>query len=161
MLAALLAAGSVAGAEAPRRPSEAGVVRPGASVNGLELGATEAQVRALWGERFGRCRGCRGETWYFNTRPFQPQGAGVELRDGRVVALFTLWQPPGWGTPEGLLLGDPVARVTEVYGPMTRRECGGYYALVQPGDRVVTAYYVHRERLWGIAISRPAIPLCR
>lgn len=162
LAAAAAAAAGASAAEGPGRASDAGVLEPGRSLNGLPLGATRAQVRASWGDRFGRCRDCRGETWYFNARPFAPEGAGVEFRDGRAAAVFTLWSPPGWATSERLVLGDPVARVTDVYGPLTRRECGGYYALVQPGpEGVVTAYYVHRERLWGFAVSRAAIPLCR
>ncbi|HVM17669.1 MAG TPA: hypothetical protein VM290_08830 [Gaiellaceae bacterium] len=157
VVAAVLGVGA-AGAPERRAPA---VLEPGRSLGGLSLGANEAEVRAAWGTRFGRCRSCREQTWYFNARPFQPRGKGVEFRRGRAAALFTLWSPPGWRTPEGLALGDPEARITEVYGPLTRRECGGYYALVQPGERAVTAYYVHRGRLWAFGLVSPALPVCR
>ena len=35
-------------------------------------------------------------TWYFNYRPFDQHGLAVELTDGRVSAVYTLWQPAGW-----------------------------------------------------------------
>ena len=62
--AALLITASAAAA-APR----AGIVVPGKSLGGLSLGATTAQVRSAWGSRFGVCRDCRVQTWYFNYRP--------------------------------------------------------------------------------------------
>jgi hypothetical protein len=58
-------------------------------------------------------------------------------------------------------LGDTVARVTEVHGPLTRRECGLYYALVLPRGRTVTAFYVVEERLWGFGLSSPGVSVCR
>jgi hypothetical protein len=138
-----------------------GVLVPGTSLGGVELGATKAEVRAAWGSRFGRCRSCARETWYFNFRPFDPKGLGVEFRRGRVAALFTLWQPDGWHTPEGLRLGEHVARATEVYGPLTRRECGGYYALVLPARAAITAFYVVGERLWAFGLLERRSAVCR
>ena len=85
----------------PARLPVQGVVVPGTSLGGVHLGATRAAVRAAWGTTYGRCRGCRDETWYFTYRKFTAQGAGVSFRSGRVVALFTLWAPPGWRTSRG------------------------------------------------------------
>ena len=138
-----------------------GVVDPGKSLGGLRLGATGSAVRAAWGDTYGRCRGCRTPTWYFTYRRYAPQGAGVELRRGRVAALFTLWSPPGWHTPAGLTIGDASSRIGELYGPLARRECRGYYAFVLPRSRVVTAFYVVDEKLWGFGLSRPSGPVCR
>ena len=71
----------------------AGVVLEGQSLGGVRIGWSRAMVIAAWGDRYARCRSCARETLYFNERPFQPQGAGVELRKGRVIAVFTLWAP--------------------------------------------------------------------
>jgi hypothetical protein len=142
-------------------PPRAGVLVPGRSLGGLELGATPAQVRAAWGSTFGRCRDCRHTTWYFNLRPFRPQGAGVEFRRGRVVAVFTLSQPPGWRTSRGIALGENVARVTAVYGALARTECGLYSAFTLPSRAEVTAFYVRDGALWGFGLSRKGIPVCR
>ena len=142
-------------------PPTAGVLVPGRSLGGIELGATAAEVERGWGRAYGVCRGCAVRTWYFNYFAFQPRGAGVELRRGRVAAVFTLYQPPGWRTTRGLVLGDSVARVTSVYGALVRRECGGYAALVLPGRGATTAFYVLDDRLWAFGLLRPGLPLCR
>lgn len=138
-----------------------GVVVPSRSFDGLRLGASTSAIEARWGQRHGRCGDCRRTTWYFNTRPFQPRGVGVELRNGRAVAFFTLWKPRGWRTNRNLNLGDPVARITEVYGPLTRLECGTYYALTLETARTLTAFYVVDEQLWGFGLMRPDVPACR
>src|SRR6266511_5413633 len=97
-------------------PPTRGVVVPGKRLGGLTLGATRAQVRAAWGSKFGVCRDCRRPTWYFNFRPFEPQGVGVSFRRGRAVALFTVWSPAEWRTNRGLGVGDPAARIAGIYG---------------------------------------------
>jgi hypothetical protein len=51
--------------------------------------------------------------------------------------------------------------VTEVYGALTRRECGTYYALTMPGRNAVTAFYVSGEKLWAFGLLRPGVPVCR
>lgn len=155
MLVALVLAAALAAAPAQ------GVVVPSRSFDGLRLGATAAAVEARWGTRHGVCRDCRRTTWYFNTRPFRPQGVGVELRSGRAVAFFTLWKPRGWRTSRGLRLDEPVARITEVYGPLTRLECGTYYALTMETARTLTAFYVVDDRLWGFGLMRRDVPACR
>ena len=134
---------------------------PGRSLGGVPLGATKAQVEAAWGQAYGRCRGCDAETWYFNYYAFQPKGAGVSFRAGRAVALFTLWQPAGWRTTKGLVLGESVARVTSVYGPLTRRECGSYYLLDLPRGASVTSFVVVNEQLFGFIVRRKSEPACR
>ena len=155
-VAALVLAGTAAAA-----PPKAGVLVPGRSLGGVSPGMTESQVRDAWGSRFGVCRDCRGRTtWYFNRERFHPQGAGVELRGTRVVAAFTLWKPPGWRTSDGLALGEPEARITEVYGALTRVECGGYSALTMRSARTVTAFYVYEGRLWGFGLMRPDALVC-
>jgi hypothetical protein len=143
------------------KPADAPVVVPGVGLGGVRLGASEAEVRAAWGSRFGRCRNCRSTTWYFNARPFAPEGVGVEFRAGRAVALFTLWSPSGWRTTRGLAIGDPVERVAEIYGGLERRRCGRYDALVSSTPGATTAFYVLDDRIWGFAVGRPAVPTCR
>jgi hypothetical protein len=138
-----------------------GVVDPGRNFAGLRLGAPAAAVRSAWGDRFGRCRGCRFPTWYFTYRRYAAQGAGVELRGGRVAALFTLWSPPAWQTRQGLRIGDPSSRVGALYGPLARRDCRGYYAFVLRQPRALTVFYVVADKVWGFGLSRPSVPVCR
>ena len=148
-------------APAVAAPPSAGVLVPGRSLGGVELGMSKAEVERRWGLAYGVCGGCATETWYFNYFAFQPRGAGVELRKGRVAAVFTIYQPPGWRTTRGLVLGDSVARITSVYGALVRRECGTYSVLVMPGRRVTTAFYALEDQLWAFALLRPGLPLCR
>jgi hypothetical protein len=158
MRAALVLAAAFA-VTAPR--PEGGVVVPSRSFDGLRLGASTAAIEARWGRRHGRCRDCRATTWYFNERAFRPQGIGVELRRGRAVAFFTLWRPRRWRTNRNLRLGDPVPRITELYGALPRLECGTYYALTLETARTLTAFYVVDEKLWGFGLMRPGVPACR
>ncbi|MBA2461429.1 MAG: hypothetical protein H0V45_06655 [Actinobacteria bacterium] len=160
-LAAAIVAALALASPAAAAPPTGGVLLPGRSLGGIELGVTKTAVERAWGRAYGHCTGCRHDTWYFNYFAFQPRGAGVEFRNGRVVALFTLYQPPGWRTTQGLVLGEPAARVTAVYGALTRRECGDYYALVLPRARTTTAFYVIDERLWAFALARSGIDVCR
>ena len=137
-----------------------GVVVPGQTFAGLRLGATQAQVRAAWGPRFGRCRGCPQPTWYFTYRDFQPQGAGVTFLNGRATALFTIWSPPGWRTNRDLEVGEPEGRITALYGALPRTECGTYAALVIRGSRIDTQIYIYKNQVWGFGLSRAGSPPC-
>jgi hypothetical protein len=127
----------------------------------MELGATKAEVERRWGRAYGVCRDCRYETWYFNYYAFQPRGVGVEWRRGRVAALYTLYQPLGWRTSNGVELGERLSRLTGAYGPLETRRCGGYTAHVLRGRSATTIFYVLRDRLWAFGLSRPGLPLCR
>ena len=132
----------------------------GKSLGGVRIGMTKAQVLESWGHRHGVCRGCPQTTWYFNYAPFTPQGAGVVLRHGRIVHVFTVWRPAAWQAPEGLRLGDDPSEVSRLYGSLDRRPCTGYYALLKPGKRVNSVFYVFRDKLWGFGLTRSSASPC-
>jgi hypothetical protein len=159
LLGTLLAALAAVGA-AGAKPPAAGVLVPGRSLGGLQLGMTPAQVRARWGSDFGRCRACAAATWYFNYAAFTPEGAAVEFRHGRVDAIFTLWAPAAWHTPKRLRVGDPSPRVAQLYGVLPEIGCGPYQALTMPGP-ATTTIYVRDAKVWGFGLSRAAVPVCR
>ena len=138
-----------------------GSVVPGMSLGGLKLGDTQQRVVGHWGTKFAVCRGCRSTTWYYNYVPYEPQGAGVEFRNGRVASLFTLWSPTGWHTPEGIRTGDPASQVVRLYGLLTRLDCGTYQAYQMPRRQTTTTFYVFGEKVWGFGISRRSVPVCR
>ena len=133
---------------------------PGRALGGIELGATRAEVRARWGSDFGRCL-CLAEIWYFNYRKFRQPGAGVEFRNGRVAAVFTVWAPRGWRTTNGLAIGDPSVQIGIRYGRVLRTECGSYVAFSKTGGSVTTTYYAINNKVWGFGLSRPDVPVCR
>jgi hypothetical protein len=158
-LIALLAA-LVLALQAAAAPPNHARFELGESLGGVHPGMTGAQVREVWGDRHGLCRGCPETTWYFNYAPFTPQGSGVVLRQGRVVHVFTVWRPSGWKTAEGLTLGDPASDVSRLYGSLDRRACTGYYALLKPGKRVDNVFYIFQDKVWGFGLTLPDASPC-
>ena len=160
VLALALAAAAAAPAEAA--PPTGGTLTPGSSLGGLRLGATTAQVERRWGRAYGICTRCPRETWYFNYYAFQPAAIGVEFSAGRVVALYTLYSPPGWRTSSGLVLGGRIADVRSRYPAVTRANCrGGYFALVLRRGGSHTVFYGLGDRLWAFALQGRDQPVCR
>lgn len=153
---AVIAVGAAAAA-LPR----AGVLVIGNSLGGVQLGATKAAVRAKLGSFYGMCDGCADPTWYFTYRPYAAEGLGVTFRDGRAVAVYTLWKPPGWHTQDGLRLGAPVAQVTRRYGSLPVTKCGTYDALTLLKAGNITAFYVVGGRLWGFGLVGAGVSVCR
>ena len=88
-----------------------GVLVPGRSLGGVQLGMTQPQVERAWGTNYGRCRNCVRKTWYFNYEKYHAEGAAVRFRNGRVDAVWTLWKPDGWRAGK-LALGAPAPAVT-------------------------------------------------
>ncbi len=160
-IAAPLAAMLVLAAPATAAPPTGGTLVPGTSLGGLRLGATKAQVERRWGRAYGVCTRCERETWYFNYYAFQPAAIGVEFRAGRVVALFTVYSPPGWRTASGLTLGGRIADVRAAHAAVRRRECDGYFALLLPRPGAHTVFYGLGDRLWAFTLQRPGLPICR
>ena len=155
VVAALVVAAGVAAA-LPRP----GVLVPARSLGGVRLGESEAQLRAALGSH-GVCRGCLLPTWYFTYRKFDQHGLGVELIGGRVAAVYTLWQPHGWRTPGGLVLGTTQSQVTAQLGTLLPIACAGYSALVKDAGGARTAYYIRNGRLWGFGLLRAKTDPCR
>ena len=151
-LTVVVAAALVLVLPASAEPPVGGTFTPGASLAGVELGLAPAEVLETWGTRHGVCRGCEETTWYFNEKPFQPQGAGVVFEDGRVVHAFTVWQPEGWSTPEGLALGEQAGEIGATYGELAEIDCGHYSALVDNGPSSTSAFYVYEDEVWGFGL---------
>src|SRR5262245_31713698 len=131
---------------------------PGTSLGGIRIGDPPARVTQLWGTRHGVCRNCARTTWVFNERPFEPQGLAVTFRNRRVSGIYTLWQPSGWKTSDGLGTGDAAAAVTATYGALQRVPCVGYDTYMLGRD---TRIYVRDDAVWGFGLTRPGAPACR
>jgi hypothetical protein len=139
-----------------------GTLVPGRSLAGVRIGDTARGVRAVLGSGYGVCQGCSVATWYFNYRPFDQHGLAVELTNGRVSAVYTLWQPPGWRTQGGLQLGAVQGQVTTRAGALIPVQCtGGYEALVTDTQAVRTAYYIVGGKLWGFGLVPALESPCR
>jgi hypothetical protein len=152
---------AVAAAPSPAAPPEAGVLVPGESLGEVRLGWSLEQVERSWGRRNGRCRTCTPETRYFNRVDFRPEGAGVTLRRGRVVAVFTLWAPRSWHTSRNLYVGEPERRVRATHAVAHRVHCRGYDGLVlQAGGAARTVVYVVDGSVWGFGLALASEPVC-
>jgi hypothetical protein len=158
-LAVVAAVVALVAPTASAAPPRHGTLVPGRSLGGLRLGETQSQVEARWGKGHGVCTRCSRPTWYFTYRPFTQQGIGVEFGAGRIVAIYTLWEPPGWHTSSGAAIGMPKWRLPQ----LAPQQCRGYLALSRFDRKaaVVTTYYVLGGRIWGFALQRPGEPLCR
>ena len=150
-LAALVAA-LVVVLPAAAEPPTGGTFTPGVTLAGVEPGVTRPEVLQAWGSRHGVCRDCEEPTWYFNEQPFQAEGMGVVFEADRVVHAFTVWQPEGWTTPEGLELGAPAGDIGATYGELAEIDCGDYLALVENGPGATSAYYVYEDEVWGFGL---------
>ncbi len=162
-IAAILAAAlgvALAATSAASAPPARGLFVPGKSLGGVSIGMTQAEVLRTWGKRHGVCRECPQPTWYFNYKPFEPQGAGVVFERRRVVRVFTVWRPEGWRTGRGLVLGDDAGKISDLAGPYREKECAGYTALVSRAGRVASVFYVHDERLWAFGLVRAGASPC-
>ena len=126
---------------------------PGRSLAGVRLGDTAARVRTQLGTDYGLCRGCATTTWYFTYRRFDDKGLAVELTRGRVSAVYTLWQPPGWIRTTRVTLGSPEERV----GAAITVTCTGYDALVKG----TSVYFVVDGKLWGFGLFPRRASPCR
>ena len=160
LLVAFLAAAALATQAAAGLP-RAGTLVPARSLGGVRLGETTHAVRAALGGRFGVCNDCARPTWYFTYKAFQTQGLAVEFDHARVVAVYTLWEPVGWHSTSGLVLGATPLQVHNHVGSLRTIACDGYDALVADGPTSRTAYYLYNGSLWGFGLFLPNWSPCR
>lgn len=157
LVALLLAAAGPAAAALPKE----GALVPGRSLGGVRLGETAGDVRTALGSSYGVCRGCATTTWYFTYRPFDRHGLAVELRGGKVSAVYTIWRPSGWRAPHALRLGASELDLQARAGPLVPIVCSDYDARVRDTPAARTVYYVLRGRLWGFGLLRAHANPCR
>lgn len=160
LVAAAVAALALAAPAAAGLP-RAGTLVPGRSLGGVAIGETAQAVRRTLGTFYGVCTDCARTTWYFTYARFERQGLAVELTRGRVSGVYTLWQPRGWHTANGLVLGADPLTVHRHAGFLPTIGCPGYDALVADRGRVRTAYYLYHGALWGFGLFRVAADPCR
>lgn len=135
---------------------KAGTLEIGRSLGGIHLGETRAQVRATLGRFYGVCDVCTTPTWYFTYGKWSRSGLAVELQGGRVSAVYTVWEPPGWHAGR-LALGAPRGEV-EGTVPVV---CPGYDALVRDTHGTRTVFYVVDDKVWGFGLMRARANPCR
>jgi hypothetical protein len=160
-LAALAAAAMLLAPVAHAGLPRAGKLVPGRSLAGIRIGETQRQVTRALGRSHGVCPHCSVPTWYFNVRPFDQHGLGIEFARSRVSAVYTLWQPDGWTGPKGLPLGATQAQLDASAGALFEVTCTGYSAWVNDKQSVRTVYYVVNGNVWGFGLVRANANPCR
>jgi hypothetical protein len=153
-----------AGSLAARAFPSAGVLAPGKSLGGVELGMTMDQVKKLWGSQYKLCpkSDCKNAVvWYYIYPRGEPLGAAVRFRHQHVSAVFTLGSPAGWHTSEGLGVGEQVDRVNALYGQLAWHVCIGYGAMSMRTGNTVTSIYTTGEAVYGFAITAPNEAVCQ
>jgi hypothetical protein len=154
---AALALAAPAAAGLPR----IGLLVPGSSLGGVRLGESASAVRATLGTFYGHCTDCARPTWYFTVAAFDKHGLAVEFTGHRVSAVYTLWEPAGWRSTDGLRLGASPLAVHRHVGFIQTIACPGYDALVDDSRKTRTAYYLYNGILWGFGLFRTADTPCR
>ena len=139
-----------------------GKVVPGKNIGGISLGMTEAQVKAHWGGNYviGPKVGTGYTTWLYEYRGAEPLGAAVKFQNNRVVAVFTLGSPAGWGL-QGAMMGDPISNVYNLYGSTGQANCIGYSALTVRIGTATTSFYSASGVIYGYALTSASQPACQ
>jgi len=167
---ALLAVSAAFGAGAARTSQAlppVGILTPGVSLGGLQIGDTQSQVVKRWGHAYAICpeNQCAGTdvVWLFVYTHGEPLGAAVRFSKlGRVIAVFTLGSPAGWKTHEGLRIGQAVDDAYRIYGQnLAWSVCVGYGAMSMRNSEAVTSIYTTGDNVYGFAITAPGIPICQ
>jgi hypothetical protein len=141
-------------------PSKGKVV-PGKSIGSITLGLTQAQVRAHWGHNYKVCTYCKLPTWLYIYPGGEPLGAAVKFgKTGKVVAVFTLGSPAGWGL-KGLMMGDPVSNVYNLFGSTGTTHCIGYDALTVRIGQTTMSFYSSAGVIYGYALTASSESPCQ
>jgi hypothetical protein len=159
VLSAVLALSSHGSAHAAAFPVR-GLVVPGKSIGGVKLGETTTAVQAQWGKRYYVCSYCDKLTWLYEYQTGEPLGAAVTFVNNKVVAVFTLGSPAGWGE-KGLMMGDPISNVYAVFSATANKQCIGYTALTVREGAATTSFYSASGVVYGYALTAPSEPTCQ
>jgi hypothetical protein len=139
-----------------------GVVVPGKTIGAVALGMTQSQVQARWGHNHTPYGSPTASvtTWLFEYRTGEPLGAAVKFQQNKVVAVFTLGSPAGWGL-KGVMMGDPVSNVYNVFGSTGDANCIGYNALTVRLGTGTTSFYSADGVIYGYALTAASQPVCQ
>jgi hypothetical protein len=78
----------------------------------------------------------------------------------KVVAVFTLGSPTGWGT-KGAMMFDPVSNVYNLFGNAGDAQCIGYDALTVRIGASTMSFYTSSGVIYGYALTAPSQPPCQ
>jgi hypothetical protein len=78
----------------------------------------------------------------------------------KVVAVFTLGSPTGWGT-KGAMMFDPVSNIYNLFGNTGDAQCIGYDALTVRIGGSTMSFYTASGVIYGYALTAPSQPPCQ
>ena len=61
--------------------------------------------------------------------------------------------------PHGLFLAADASDVARIYGSLDKRQCAGYEALLLPGKKVTSVFYVFQDKVWGFGLMNRRLPV--
>ena len=140
-------------------PSKGKVV-PGKTIGGVGLADTTTTVQNKWGRNYKVCSYCKKLTWFYEYPAGEPLGAAVKFEKGKVVSVFTLGSPAGWGV-KGVMMGDPVSNVYNLFGNTGSASCIGYDALTVRIGSGTMSFYTTGGTIYGFALTGPTESVCQ
>jgi hypothetical protein len=81
-------------------------------------------------------------------------------KGGVSVAVFTLGSPAGWGL-KGVMMGDPVSNIYNLYGSPGTANCIGYSALTVRIGQTTTSFYAASGTIYGFALTAASESPCQ
>jgi hypothetical protein len=135
-----------------------GVFVMGQSLGGVALGDSATRVRDVLGSRYTMCDTCDPMTWFYLDPKKDFAGVGVAFRHGIVTAVYTLGQPMGWHTTNGVTVGTMLPSSNTLSGQATN--CVGYGATSMRSGNTVTSILTNGPVVYGFALTRPSEPVC-
>jgi len=121
----------------------------------------QARVKTLWGSRYEVCSYCKVTTWFYEYPTGEPLGAAVKFnKAGKVVSVFTLGSPVGWGI-KGAMTFDPVTNVYTFYPNPIQKSCIGYVALYVRIGQNTMSFYTANGVIYGFALTGPSESVCQ
>ena len=137
-----------------------GKVVPGKTIGGVGLTDTTTTVQMKWGRNYKVCSYCKKVTWFYMYPAGEPLGAAVKFEKGKVVSVFTLGSPAGWGV-KGVMMGDPVSNVYNLFGNTGSASCIGYDALTVRIGTGTMSFYTTGGTIYGFALTGPTESVCQ
>ncbi len=86
--------------------------------------------------------------------------AASTKKGGVSIAVFTLGSPVGWGL-KGVLMGDPVSNVYNLYANPGTSNCIGYNALTVRIGKTTTSFYSAAGVIYGFALTAASESPCQ
>jgi hypothetical protein len=148
-----------AGAHTAGFPAKGKIV-PGKTIGGVGLTDTTTSVQHKWGKATKVCSYCKKLTWFYMYPTGEPLGAAVKFEQGKVVSVFTLGSPAGWGV-KGVMMGDPASNVYNLFGNTGSASCIGYDALTVRVGKSTMSFYTTGGTIYGFALTGPTESPCQ